>query len=90
MSCCSNHGHGEGHHKSRSGMSLFWVALIALGGVVVYLKWDSLAGFSPYLLLLACPLMHLFMHKSHTANNQGEHTEHMKKENWTPQETSNN
>ncbi len=69
MSCCSNHGsnHGPGHdrHKQDRSLPVFWIGLIGLGGVLVYLNWNSLAGLWPYLLLLACPLMHLFMHKSH-------------------------
>lgn len=63
MSCCSNHG--PGHDKNGRGTPLFWIALIGLGGILVYLNWNSLAGFLPYLLLLACPLMHFFMHRSH-------------------------
>lgn len=27
--------------------------------------WGHALGFAPYLLFLACPLMHLFMHKGH-------------------------
>lgn len=63
MSCCSNHG--PGHDKHGGAPLLFWIALIGLGGIWVYLNWNSLAGFLPYLLLLACPLMHFFMHRSH-------------------------
>lgn len=28
--------------------------------------WGHALGFAPYLLLLACPLMHLFHHGSHS------------------------
>jgi Protein of unknown function (DUF2933) len=27
--------------------------------------WAHVLGYLPYLLILACPLMHLFMHKGH-------------------------
>ena len=27
--------------------------------------WGHALGFAPYLLFLACPLMHLFMHHGH-------------------------
>ncbi len=52
----------------------FWstryaLGLIVLGGVAAYfLLTEHLAhviGALPYLLLLACPLMHIFMHGGH-------------------------
>lgn len=47
--------------------------LIMLGtaiaaGVAFYVlreHWAHALGFAPYLLFLACPLMHLFMHHGH-------------------------
>jgi hypothetical protein len=33
--------------------------------------WDHLAGRWIYLLLLACPLMHLFMHRGHGSGGHG-------------------
>lgn len=65
MRCCSNHGTGPDGRKHGRGLPLFWIAVIGLAGILIYLKWNSLAGFLPYLLLLACPLMHVFMHRSH-------------------------
>jgi len=37
-----------------------------------------LLGWVPFLILLACPLMHLFMHHGHGGNgkSEGRHTEH--------------
>lgn len=50
------------------GTSLGWVVTLALAALGVYLfathTGHVLAGL-PYLLLLACPLMHLFMHRGH-------------------------
>lgn len=50
--------------RSRSGISL-----LVLGGVAAfYLLTEHrahLLGFLPYLLFLACPLMHIFMHHGH-------------------------
>lgn len=40
------------------------VALI-IGFFVLREHWGHVFGFLPYLLLLACPLMHLFMHHGH-------------------------
>ncbi|MDY7791887.1 DUF2933 domain-containing protein [Burkholderia ubonensis] len=50
--------------KSRSA-----VALLAFGAIALFLLLSEhrarLLGVLPYLLLLSCPLMHLFMHHGH-------------------------
>lgn len=57
-----------------SGKSSFWrsrslVALLVLGGVATFFLLEEhrahMLGILPYLLILACPLMHLFMHHGH-------------------------
>ena len=54
-----------------------WIASACVGAVAVFaLVWDHRAhglGALPYLLLLACPLMHLFHggHGSHAAEDGG-------------------
>ncbi|OGA95513.1 MAG: hypothetical protein A3E79_10850 [Burkholderiales bacterium RIFCSPHIGHO2_12_FULL_61_11] len=64
-----NHDHGE-HENPPS----FWASRYAIGFVVIgavagyFLLTEHRAhffGVLPYLLLLACPLMHLFMHHGH-------------------------
>jgi hypothetical protein len=53
---------------------LIMVATAALAGVAFYLlreHWAHALGFAPYLLFLACPLMHLFMHRRHHHSSQG-------------------
>lgn len=60
-----------------------WVVWGLLAVVAVYAvmeHWSHLLGALPYLILLACPLMHLFMghgHGSHDDHSQGsaEHKE---------------
>lgn len=50
--------------KSRTGIALIMLALV----VVFYLlreHWAHVLGNWPYLLLLLCPLMHLFGHGGH-------------------------
>ena len=57
------------HRKPRVwAASLLMVALIA-GFYVLREHWNHVAGAWPYLLLLACPLMHLF-------HGHGGHTKH--------------
>lgn len=56
--------------RSRSGLAL----LAFLGIATFYLVTEHTAhffGIVPYLLLLLCPLLHLFMHGGH-----GDHTGH--------------
>ncbi len=57
----------------------FWstryaIGLFVIGGVAAYfLLTEHLAhvvGFLPFLLLLACPLMHIFMHGGHGHHHQ--------------------
>jgi Protein of unknown function (DUF2933) len=63
------------HHESAtskwSGVirsPLSWLVTIGIGLVGLYLlaiHTGHVLGALPYLLLLTCPLMHLFMHRSH-------------------------
>lgn len=54
------------HRRPRAwGAALLMVALIA-GFYLLREHWNHVAGSWPYLLLLACPLMHVFHgHGSH-------------------------
>ncbi|RDI57166.1 DUF2933 domain-containing protein [Microvirga subterranea] len=50
------------------GTPLGWVVTLALAGLGIYLfatHTGHILSALPYLLLLACPLMHLFMHGGH-------------------------
>ncbi len=50
--------------RSSGGMALLVVALV--GGFFLYTEHRAhLFGMLPFLLLLACPLMHVFMHHGH-------------------------
>lgn len=51
------------------------VMLAVVGGVyLVQRHWTHLSGNWVYLVLLACPLMHLFMHRGH--GGHGGHGSH--------------
>lgn len=58
----------------------FAAGWLVLGGVAAYfLLTQHLAhvmGALPYLLFLACPLMHLFMHHGHHRHHHGHGTDH--------------
>ncbi len=67
-SCHSNHG-GIKH------MLMMLVCCLAPWGLVLLLKQNGYNGVSNYLILLLCPLMHLFMmrglgHKQHTSDEK--------------------
>jgi len=55
----------------RSRSSLIFLGFLA---IALFFLWEEhkahLLGALPYLLLLACPLMHLF-HRGHGANHDG-------------------
>ena len=51
------------------------MTLLALVSAAVFWllreHWNHAFGFLPYLLFLACPLMHLFHHHGHTRRHDG-------------------
>ncbi len=78
----SNHHHPAVHSSvprrslrhSRVVMGLLVAAAILAG----YFLWTGhrlhLIQWGPYALLLACPLMHLFMHRGHGGHGRGPHS----------------
>ncbi|HEX8042476.1 DUF2933 domain-containing protein [Candidatus Deferrimicrobium sp.] len=47
----------------------FGIALVAFLGIAVFFLWSEhkahILGALPWLLLLACPFLHFFMHRGH-------------------------
>lgn len=80
----SDHEHEIEHGGTEGGKlaSNKWTNLaiaVCLGIVGFYLWTEHRAhvyGALPYLLLLSCPLMHLFMHRSHDHGAEGHHCDH--------------
>lgn len=71
------------HEKNQPACS-FWrtryaLGLIVFGGIAGYfLLTEHLAhviGVLPFLILLICPIMHLFMHHGHEHHHEAEKTE---------------
>ncbi len=71
-------------HEGQDSPPSFWssryaIGLLVIGGVAAYfLLTEHLAhvvGALPLLLLLACPLMHVFMHGSHGHHHGHNHSE---------------
>ena len=56
----------------------FWVGACAFLVIAVFFLWEEhrahLLGAIPYLFLLACPLLHAFMHRGHDGKgHEGPH-----------------
>lgn len=58
----------------------FWPALAVFAGIALLLLWEEheahLLGALPYLVLLLCPFMHLFMHHGHGRDKDDPHDHH--------------
>lgn len=48
------------------------LALAALGLYLIIVHEEHVLGTLPFLVILLCPLMHLFMHKGHVHHNHHE------------------
>ncbi|MDI4635232.1 DUF2933 domain-containing protein [Pelomonas sp. V22] len=66
------------HQHAPFWRSRFGIGWIVLAGVAGWFLWEEhrahLLGFLPYVILLACPLMHVFMHHGH--HHGGGHHQH--------------
>ena len=77
-------GHSVGHPTSNFWTSRAFLVCAVLLVIIGFLLWtEHLAhalGFLPYLLLLACPLMHLFMHGGHGAHGSHRYRERVERD----------
>jgi len=73
-----NHVYGHEHASEHMTTPAFWrsrygIGLLVFGAIAAYfLLTEHLAhvvGALPLLILLACPLMHVFMHHGHGGHN---------------------
>ena len=61
--------------RSFLGSRVGLATCIALAAVGAYLLWNHtghVLSAAPYVLLLACPLLHLFMHGGHGGHGDGD------------------
>ena len=64
-------------HEARQLSRARWVlyGFLAVAGFFLFTEHRAhVLGILPYLFLLACPLMHLFMHHGH--GDDGQHAQH--------------
>lgn len=63
---------GHDTHPAPRGYNWIFIAFLAIAAFYLFTEHRAhLFGALPFLLLLACPLMHVFMHHGH-----GEHGAH--------------
>lgn len=67
-------GNGQSWLFSRTGIATI-VAVSVLGFLVYEGHGAHLLGLLPYLLILSCPLMHIFMHGGHGAHGSHHHSD---------------
>ena len=71
------HSHDHNNESwlfSRTGIAT--VAVVSVLGFLIYTGHSAhLLGLAPYLLILACPLMHIFMHGGHHHGNESDDDE---------------
>jgi len=68
----------ETRHLSK-GQWVFYGFLFAVGFLLFTEHRAHVLGILPYLILLACPLMHLFMHHGHSGHGHHDTDEGDKK-----------
>ncbi len=56
---------------------VMWVFLVFIAYLLLTEHWAHIVPYLPWLILLACPLMHIFMHGGHNhGSDQGLHDGH--------------
>ena len=56
--------------RSRTGITVIGFALVA-AFYILREHYAHVVGALPYLLILLCPLLHLFMHRGHGGHRHG-------------------
>jgi len=58
----------------RSRIGLLMLGLLAIGGIFLIVEHLPHVAYGlPYVLLLLCPLIHLFMHRGHGVGHRDDH-----------------
>lgn len=66
---CNDKHTEPGPNPAPRGYNWIFLAFLAIAAFYLYTEHRAhLLGALPFLLLLACPLMHLFMHHGHGAH----------------------
>lgn len=67
--------HSEHSETRRPFRIPFWLGVCLFAAIAVFFLWGEheahILGALPWLILLACPLIHLFMHSNHGHDGHG-------------------
>ena len=67
----------ESNREPERLRSFFWVGVCVLLAIAAFFLWQEhrahLLGVLPWLLVLACPAMHFFMHRKHGGHEHHHH-----------------
>lgn len=84
----SQHDTSADFQKKKPLNWTFWIVLCGFTGFAALLLLgehrNHLLGAIPYLILLACPFLHLFMHRGHGHGGGGGHHGHHSDEGKRP------
>ena len=68
--------HSNAQHDSPLRSAPVTIAVCIFLAIAGFFLWEEhrahLLGILPYLLLAACPVVHLFMHRGHGHHHQGD------------------
>lgn len=66
------HEHADTAGPPNRRSSTTWIGFCAFAAIALLFLWDEhnghILGVIPYLMLLACPVIHFFMHRDHGAH----------------------
>lgn len=83
----SNHEEHQSFWRSKAAAVMLGFA--AVGGFFLITEhWAHLYGYIPFLIILACPLMHIFMHHGHGGHGSHSEEDHRHSENNPPKPLS--
>lgn len=64
------------NNSTYSGQRIAFILIIIVGGFFLWTEHSAhILGALPYIILLLCPIIHLFMHKGH-GGKHGDHSDH--------------
>lgn len=68
--------HAQPSQNKRNNL-VMWVFLVFIAYFLITEHWAHIIPYLPWLILLACPLLHVFMHGGHGhGSNEEEHDSH--------------
>lgn len=73
--------HNEHSENRRAFRIPFWLGVCLFAAIAVFFLWEEhqahILGALPWLILLACPFIHIFMHRNHDhGEGHGHEAEH--------------